>query len=198
MIVGVDEAGTGSAIADIYACAMILDPALEDDPRINDSKKLTPKKRDAIYDAICASQSVFGVGIVTRFELDDIGMAAARRLVFERSLQDLKEQVPDRTFENVIFDGSFGVDVSNSLKTECIPQADGKYPCVSAASIVAKVSRDRSILQICEENRDLDALYGWSSNKGYLSAVHTKGIREHGLSGFHRKSFDYKCLRQDQ
>jgi ribonuclease HII len=63
------------------------------------------------------------------------------------------------------------------------------------SSIVAKVSRDKSILRICEEHPNMAKLYGWSSNKGYLSQQHTSSIREYGLSDFHRKSFDYKCLK---
>ena len=193
--VGVDEAGTGSAIADIYACAMELDETLKTHPQVTDSKKLTPKQRDKVFDVITSSNSLFGIGIVSCAELDSIGMAKARRLVFDRAIQELRKRCPE--IHHVIFDGTFGVDVEGVPKEciECIPKADFKFPEVSAASIVAKVSRDKSILKLCEEHSDLATTYGWSSNKGYLSSHHTNAIREHGLSDFHRKSFDYKCLK---
>lgn len=196
--VGVDEAGTGSAICDIYACAMILDAALTNHSMITDSKKLTSKQRDVVFDLLEKSASFFGVGIVPLEELDQIGMAKARRLVFERALDNLRSKwnSPPPNIK-VVFDGIFGVPVPEAQLVECVPKADFKYSCVSAASIVAKVLRDRSILTLCETRPELADLYGWKGNKGYLSAQHSNAIREHGLSDYHRKSFQYKCLEKN-
>ena len=194
--IGVDEAGTGSAIADIYACAMVLDESLLNYSMITDSKKLSPKQRDTVYDKLKESASCYGVGIVPLKELDEIGMAKARRLVFQRALDELKSKL-DRPISKVIFDGVFGVDVPEAETVECVPKADFKFSCVSAASIVAKVLRDRSVLTLCEACPELSELYGWKGNKGYLSAQHSNAIREHGLSDYHRKSFQYKCLQKN-
>lgn len=191
--IGVDEAGTGSAIGDIYACAMVLDPELESDKLITDSKKLTPARRLVAFESIQTSKSQYGIGIVSHIELDAIGMARARRLVFERAIQALEKNLT-LPVKRIIFDGIFGVDILPNVTMECVPKADANFPAVSAASIVAKVSRDQSILALCNTHPDLDTRYGWASNKGYLSAFHSNAIATNGLSEFHRKSFRYKAL----
>lgn len=209
IVVGIDEAGTGSAISDVYACAMILDPKLESYKYITDSKKLTPKQRDDAFEAIQNSDSLYGVGIVPHTELDNIGMAKARRLVFIRALDELRTKydsapkdhvlvdecvVSDGSFNRIVIDGTIGIDYEQAKTIECVPKADFKFPAVSAASIVAKVSRDRSVLDLCAKNPELAERYGWSSNKGYLSKIHSEAIGTYGLSDFHRKSFTYKAL----
>jgi ribonuclease HII len=193
MIVGVDEAGTGSAIDDIYACAMIYDDSCGI-PNITDSKKLTPKKREQAFEAIQATPTCYyGVGIVTRQELDDMGMAKARRLVFVRALEELYEKCK-MMVDCVIIDGTIGVECAFAEKVECIPKADFKYPCVSAASIVAKVLRDRKIIGICDANQEMAERYDWKSNKGYLSPKHRDALKIYGMSPLHRKSFTYKFM----
>lgn len=197
MAVGVDEAGTGSAISDAYACAVILDPKLMDNKLITDSKKLTPKKRDQAFDIIMDSQTQYGVGTVTNEEIDDMGMGKARRLIFVRALEELRIKVGQQaTFEHVILDGTLSIQYDYADKIECIPKADFIHPEVSAASIIAKVLRDRKILDLCFKELELAKRYKWTSNKGYLTKDHLEAIGTYGLSNFHRKSFTYKTLPQ--
>lgn len=195
MNVGVDEAGTGSAISDAYACAVILDPQLMENKLITDSKKLTPKKRDQAYEIIINSQTQYGVGTVTNKEIDEMGMGKARRLIFVRALEDLRKKVGQEViFDNVILDGTLSIDYSHAKQIECIPKADFIHAEVSAASIIAKVLRDRKILDLCSIESELAERYKWTSNKGYLTKDHLEAIGTYGLSEFHRKSFTYKTL----
>lgn len=194
MPVGVDEAGTGSAICDAYACAVILDPDLISNKLITDSKKLTPKKREQAYEMIMNSTSKYGVGIVTNKEIDDMGMAKARRLIFVRALEELRMKVSQETFDHVILDGTLNIQYDHANQIECIPKADFIHPEVSAASIIAKVLRDRKILDLCFNESELAEKYNWKSNKGYLTKEHLTAIGTHGLSEHHRKSFTYKTM----
>lgn len=195
MNVGVDEAGTGSAISDAYACAVILDPQLLENKLITDSKKLTPKKRDQAYEIIMNSQTQYGVGTVTNKEIDEMGMGKARRLIFVRALENLRKKVGQEViFEHVILDGTLSIEYDHAKQIECIPKADFIHAEVSAASILAKVLRDRNILELCSKESELAERYKWTSNKGYLTKDHLEAIGTHGLSEFHRKSFTYKTL----
>ena len=149
MHVGVDEAGTGSSISDAYACAVILDPKLMANKLITDSKKLTPKKRDQAFDIIMNSQTQYGVGIVTNEEIDDMGMGKARRLIFVRALEELRKKIGQEVvFEHVILDGTLSIQYEYANKIDCIPKADFIHPEVSAASIIAKVTRDKMITNL--------------------------------------------------
>lgn len=195
LVVGLDEAGCGPAFGELVASAVVLpDNPIEG---LADSKKLTPKKRAALYQQITNPESgcKVGVGRVSNTEIDAQGLARARRVVFHRALDDLCENgISPSEISKIIVDGTI-FEPWQGVNYECVVRADDKIPCVSAASIVAKVSRDTAILQMCDEFPHLKAHYKIDSNKGYLTKDHMEGIREHGLTDWHRKSYEIKALR---
>tara|TARA_B100000787_G_scaffold28330_1_gene18673 strand:+ start:3282 stop:3881 length:600 start_codon:yes stop_codon:yes gene_type:complete len=197
MIVGVDEAGCGPAFGELVASAVVLpDTPITPIEGLADSKKLTPKKREALYERIMNPDSgcTIGVGRVSNMEIDARGLAWARRAVFHRALDDLhKNGVGPSAISNIIVDGTV-FESWKGVAYECVVKADEKIPCVSAASIVAKVTRDTTILQICEEFPELKARYKIHANKGYLTKDHIEGIRVHGLTNWHRRSYHIKAL----
>lgn len=193
MIVGVDEAGCGPAFGDLVASAVIL-PDNCSIEGLADSKKLTENKRNALFKKITSPENncAFGIGVVSNLEIDTNGLAWARRVVFHRALDDLEQKgYLHSNIANIIVDGNIFKEWKN-VKYECINKADEKIPCVSAASIVAKVTRDMSILKLCEQIPDLAKKYKLDKNKGYLTKDHISGIRIHGLTSFHRKSYNIK------
>ena len=188
MIAGLDEAGCGPAFGDLVAAACVLPEAPEGRviEGLADSKKLTPRRRQALYEQIVAHCS-YGVGVVTNAEIDAEGLAWARRIVFHRALDDLATRsgvVPD----SLVVDGTLFAPW-RGVPYECVPQADATVPCVSAASIVAKVTRDGSIGVLCDAHPELDERYGLRSNKGYLAPKHLEGMRAHGFTQWHRRSY---------
>lgn len=193
MIVGVDEAGCGPAFGDLVASAVILpdDCSIE---ALADSKKLTEKKRNDLYKKIIAQENkcAYGIGIVSNVEIDTKGLAWARRAVFHRALDNLEQKgYSSSDMKHIIVDGTI-FQQWKGVTYECMIKADGKIPCVSAASIIAKVTRDALILDICTQYPDLVDKYKLNKNKGYLTKDHIDGIREHGLTDFHRKSYNIK------
>lgn len=185
MSIGVDEAGVGPAVGALVAGAVVLPP--EGIVGLTDSKKLTPRRREELYAAVTRLCAV-GVGVVDHEEIDRLGLGEARRLVFERALDDLVDKHPHTTPAFVTVDGTL-YRQWRDVPFRCEPKADLTVPEVSAASIVAKVTRDAQIARLCDERPDLDDKYQLRSNKGYLSAAHIEGIRKHGRSEFHRKSY---------
>jgi ribonuclease HII len=182
MIAGVDEAGVGSLMSIMVAGAVIL-PDEFDVSNLCDSKKSTDKKRKLMSDKLMREADV-GIGIVTEDEIDSLGLAKCRRLVFHRALDNLKS----KDLNKIIVDGTL-FEQYNDVAHECIPKADATVPCVSAASIVAKHYRDTFILGLCDDNIELSNIYGWRTNKGYPSQKHREAIKANGISKFHRKSY---------
>ena len=187
MIAGCDEAGAGPGFGDLIASAVILTTPIEG---LTDSKKLSEKKRDAYFKQITES-CIFGIGRVSNVEIDQHGLAWARRIVFHRALDDMMTRTSTLP-ESIIVDGTI-FDPWRNIPFECKPKADLTDACVSAASIVAKVTRDQSIYDLCDTHPWLDEQYGLRSNKGYLSAPkHKEGLRTFGLTDWHRKSYNIK------
>jgi ribonuclease HII len=184
MIAGVDEAGCGTLIGPLVASAVCL-PEGFDASGIKDSKKLTAKKRIELC-AHIRREAVVGVGIITLDEINANPFGEMRKLAFERAVQNLILQtVPSK----IIIDGSGFFDGVQDIPFECIPKADGKHLCVSAASIVAKTVRDKMVDELCEHDRTNASRYGWSKNKGYPTQQHLLAIRDHGTTIHHRTSF---------
>ena len=192
VVVGLDEAGAGPGFGSLWAAAAHLTC---DVPGLADSKQLSDKKRNDLRSAI-ESSAHYGLGEVTAGEIDSLGMAEARRLVFERALEDyVSRGGPCPTLLEV--DGTIfrpwthnGVVIPHRLQ----PGADALVPCVSAASILAKTSRDAQVIGMCDEHPYLQDHYDLRANKGYLSHRHIQGIREHGRSPWHRHSFHIRSL----
>ena len=189
MQAGLDEAGCGPAFGDLVASACVLTEPIEG---LADSKRLTPAKRRKLFDRI-VSTCPYGIGVVTNEEIDRWGLAWARRAVFHRALDDLEHRsgiVPS----SLVVDGTLFAPWRD-VPYECVPKADVTVPCVSAASILAKQTRDDGIVAIVDKDPTLEERYGILSNKGYLSKKHIEGIQTHGLTTLHRKSYNIKAVR---
>jgi ribonuclease HII len=190
-MLGLDEAGVGPAFGNLVACALHIPSGVEF-KGLTDSKKLSEKKRETLFEPITNS-CLFGIGQVTNEEIDTGGLAEARRLVFDRALDDFAQKYPNFDIQHLIIDGTI-FRPWKAIPFECIPQADAKYPAVSAASVVAKVTRDRQVVALCDQVPELHEKYGIKNNKGYLSKEHLQGIAAHGKSLYHRHSYNIKNL----
>ena len=176
---GCDEAGRGCLAGSVYAAAVIL-PADYNNPELNDSKKLTAKKRDALREQIEHDAVAWAVGVVTSVEIDKINILKASFLAMHRALNQLKVRP-----QAIIVDGNRFVPYHDVPYTTII-KGDGKYQAIAAASILAKTYRDEYMEELAEQY----PMYDWKSNKGYPTKKHRDGICEFGISKFHRKSYN--------
>ena len=176
---GCDEAGRGCLAGSVYAAAVILPPGY-DNPDLNDSKKLTAARRNALRRQIDRDALAWAVGIVTPEEIDSINILRASFLAMHRALDQLAVRP-----QAVIVDGNRFVPYQN-LPYATIVKGDGKYQAIAAASILAKTYRDDYMDALAEEY----PFYDWKSNKGYPTKAHREGIRQHGISPYHRKSYN--------
>ena len=176
---GCDEAGRGCLAGSVYAAAVILPPGY-DNPDLNDSKKLTAARRNVLRRQIERDALAWAVGIVTPEEIDSINILRASFLAMHRALDQLAVRP-----QAVIVDGNRFVPYQN-LPYATIVKGDGKYQAIAAASILAKTYRDDYMDALAEEY----PFYDWKSNKGYPTKAHREGIRQHGISPYHRKSYN--------
>ncbi|MGM9708348.1 MAG: ribonuclease HII [Prevotella sp.] len=176
---GCDEAGRGCLAGSVYAAAVILPPGY-DNPNLNDSKKLTAARRNALREQIEHDALSWAVGIVTPEEIDNINILRASFLAMHRALDQLTVRP-----QAVIVDGNRFVPYQD-LPFATIVKGDGKYQAIAAASILAKTYRDDYMDALAEEY----PFYDWKSNKGYPTKAHREGIRLHGISPYHRKSYN--------
>ncbi|WP_302494528.1 ribonuclease HII [Prevotella sp.] len=176
---GCDEAGRGCLAGSVYAAAVIL-PKDYDNPLLNDSKKLTEKRRKVLRDQIVRDAVSWAVGVVTPEEIDKINILNASFLAMHRALDQLTIRP-----EAVIVDGN-RFNPYHDLPYTTIVKGDGKYQSIAAASILAKTFRDEYMDSIANEY----PYYDWQKNKGYPTKAHREGIREHGPSPYHRMSYN--------
>lgn len=176
---GCDEAGRGCLAGSVYAAAVIL-PSDYQNELLNDSKKLTAKKRYALREEIERDAIAWAVGIVTPEEIDKINILNASFLAMHRALDQL-QVCP----EAVIVDGN-RFKPYQDLPSTTIVKGDGKYLSIAAASILAKTYRDDYMLSLAEEYPQ----YDWQSNMGYPTKKHRQAILEHGITPYHRKSYN--------
>ena len=176
---GCDEAGRGCLAGSVYAAAVILPPGY-DNPDLNDSKKLTAARRNALRRQIERDALAWAVGIVTPEEIDSINILRASFLAMHRALDQLAVRP-----QAVIVDGNRFVPYQNRPYATIV-KGDGKYQAIAAASILAKTYRDDYMDALAEEY----PFYDWKSNKGYPTKAHREGIRQHGISPYHRKSYN--------
>lgn len=176
---GCDEAGRGCLAGSVYAAAVIL-PSDYQNELLNDSKKLTAKKRYALREEIERDAIAWAVGIVTPEEIDKINILNASFLAMHRALDQLQVRP-----EAVIVDGN-RFKPYQDLPSATIVKGDGKYLSIAAASILAKTYRDDYMLSLAEEYPQ----YDWQSNMGYPTKKHRQAIREHGITPYHRKSYN--------
>ena len=183
-IIGVDEAGRGPLVGGVVAAAVILPPKFQL-PGMTDSKKLNEKKRYSLYQKI-TEQCDWSVGEASSIEIDQINILQATMLAMKRAINDLQKDYSKQrgeTMFNVIIDGNRCPDVSNCI---AIVKGDLSEPVISAASIIAKVTRDRQM-------KDLDnqyPQYGFAQHKGYGTRKHLLALSIYGpIKGVHRHSF---------
>ena len=176
---GCDEAGRGCLAGSVFAAAVILPPDYQN-PDLNDSKKLTDKKRKALREQIERDAVSWAVGIVTPDEIDKINILNASILAMHRALDQLKVRP-----EAVIVDGNRFKPYQN-LPYTTIVKGDGKYLAIAAASILAKTYRDDYMDALAEEYPQ----YDWKSNKGYPTKKHRAAIKQFGVTPYHRMSYN--------
>ena len=181
-ICGVDEAGAGPLAGPVYAAAVIL-PREIDIPGLNDSKKLTEKKRESLYDLITAQAAAWSVGRVEAAEIDEMDILNARMLAMNRAIEGLS-QIPDLC----LIDGNrdHGSAVAITAPHLCIVGGDGKSASIAAASILAKVSRDRYVSTELEEKYPQ---YQFARHKGYGTKLHYEMLDRYGPCPAHRRTF---------
>ena len=176
---GCDEAGRGCLAGSVYAAAVILPPDYEND-LLNDSKKLTAKKRYTLREVIQRDALAWAVGIVTPEEIDKINILNASFLAMHRALDQLSLRP-----EAVIVEGN-RFKPYQDLPFTTIVKGDGKYLSIAAASVLAKTYRDDYMLSLAKEYPQ----YDWQSNMGYPTKKHRQAIRDHGITPYHRKSYN--------
>ena len=175
---GCDEAGRGCLAGSVFAAAVIL-PSDYENELLNDSKKLTDRKRKQLREIIEHDAVDWAVGIVEPGEIDEINILNASILAMHRALDQLKVRP-----EAVIVDGN-RFKPYRDLPYSTIVKGDGKYLSIAAASILAKTYRDDYMDRLAEDYPQ----YDWKSNKGYPTKKHRQAIRECGITPFHRRSF---------
>ena len=174
---GVDEVGRGSLIGPVYAAAVILNKSVNL-KILKDSKSLTQKKRKSLSDYI-KKNSIWAIGKASVREIEKINILQASLLAMKRAIKKLKKKP-----SHVLIDGNKLPDLKN-YNLKAIIKGDQKIPCISAASIVAKVSRDKFIATLSFKNKG----YHWDKNFGYGTKQHLKAIKKLGANKHHRKTF---------
>ena len=182
LVAGVDEAGRGPLAGPVVAAAVILDD-LRPIKGLADSKKLTARTRERLYDEIRAHALCCSIGEASVEEIDRLNILQATLLAMQRAVAGLRLKPV-----KVLVDGN-RLPVLDVM-AEAIVQGDSKVQAISAASILAKVHRDRW----CEEIDAQDPHYGFAAHKGYGTAVHLQALREHGATTWHRRSFSPVAL----
>ena len=187
MILGIDEVGRGPWAGPLVVGAVILGGA--EIEGLNDSKKLTKKRREALDEVIREQAAAWALGWVNAGELDDVGMSQALRLATRRAVKQIQSQCKEKNlaFDEIIIDGTvnFLADTALEQYVTVMAKADGLIPSVSAASIIAKVARD----QFMTEQDAVYPGYGFTSNAGYGVAKHRAAIERLGVTPLHRLSF---------
>lgn len=176
---GCDEAGRGCLAGSVFAGAVILPSDYHND-ELNDSKKLTEKRRNQLREVIQRDALAWAVGIVTPEEIDRINILNASILAMHRALDQLSLRP-----QAIIVDGN-RFKPYNDLPYTTIVKGDGKYLAIAAASILAKTYRDDYMMQLAEEYPQ----YEWKSNKGYPTKKHRDAIRQYGITPYHRRTFN--------
>ena len=177
VICGIDEAGRGPLAGDVYAAAVIFDDDVVIEG-INDSKKLSEKKRELLYDEIVSKAKAYCVATATVEEIDKVNILQATFLAMKRAYEGLG--IPA---DLALVDGNRLPELG--CKAEAVVKGDSLSASIAAASILAKVSRDRYMKQLAEEYPQ----YCFEKHKGYGTKLHTELILEHGASPVHRRTF---------
>ena len=182
-VCGVDEAGRGPLAGPVCAAAVILPEGVIIEG-VNDSKKLTEKKREALFDVICSEALAYSIAFAEVDEIEDVNILNATMNTMKRAVEGLSVKA-----DFAYIDGNRMPELD--INGECIVKGDAKSMSVACASILAKVSRDRLMYKYAEEYPQ----YGFEKHKGYGTKLHTEAIQEHGPCPIHRISFLGKILK---
>jgi len=180
-VCGVDEAGRGPLVGSVVAGAVVLDPS-NPIQGLKDSKKLTSARREFLYEQIIEKAKAWGVGEASPAEIDEINIVQATMLAMRRAIEDLVNRLgawPDKA----LIDGNRCPELP--IAAEAIIKGDAKEPAISAASIIAKVTRDRQ-MQILHEQHPQ---YGFAQHMGYPTEAHFAALKQYGACAEHRRSF---------
>jgi ribonuclease HII len=177
IIAGVDEVGRGSLIGPVYAAAVILDKSIRH-KILKDSKTLTKNKREELYKYI-KKNSIWAIGQASIKEIEKINILQASLLAMKRAVLKLNKKP-----SLVLIDGNKLPNLKN-YKLKYVIKGDQKIPSISAASIIAKVTRDKFITKLSNEFNN----YGWDTNSGYGTKEHLSAIKIFGITKYHRKTF---------
>lgn len=182
-ICGVDEAGRGPLAGPVCAAAVILPENTVIDG-VNDSKKLSEKKREALFDVICETARSYSIAYASVEEIEEFNILNATMLAMKRAVEGL-----DVKADYAMIDGNRTPDLE--IESEFIIKGDAKSMSVACASILAKVSRDRLLYEYAKEYPQ----YGFEKHKGYGTKAHTEALKEYGPCPYHRMSFLKKILK---
>ena len=177
IICGVDEAGRGPLAGPVYAAAVILPRNIEI-VGLNDSKKLSEKSREKLYDEICEKAMSFGIAFASVEEIEELNILNAAMLAMNRAIAQLEPQP-----ELALIDGNRSSAIE--INSRCVIKGDAKCADIAAASILAKVTRDRYMLEMAEKYPE----YHFERHKGYGTKLHYEALREYGPCEIHRPSF---------
>lgn len=182
-ICGIDEAGRGPLAGPVCAAAVILPDGLVIEG-LDDSKKLTEKKREALYDVIVENAIAYGIAFASVEEIETHNILGATYIAMTRACEKLSVKA-----DYVLVDGNrFPPQIK--VDGECVVKGDAKSMSIAAASILAKVTRDRLLLEYAKEYPE----YGFEKHKGYGTKLHVDAIKEYGVTSIHRPSFLKKLL----
>lgn len=176
-VCGIDEAGRGPLAGPVFAAAVVLRPGTEI-PGLNDSKKLSAKKREELFDLILEAAEDCSVASATEREIDELNILQATYLAMDRAFSGLKE-APDCA----LVDGNRDPGIDTHVET--VIKGDARSMSIAAASVLAKVSRDRYMLEIAK----LFPEYQFEKHKGYGTKLHYEMLQQYGVSEVHRRSF---------
>lgn len=182
LIAGIDEAGRGPLAGPVVAAAVIFEPNVNI-KGINDSKKLTAIQREKLFPEIIEKSLSFSVEVIEHNIIDEINILQASLLAMKNSVEKLNIK-PDL----LLIDGN--KKFKSNIETQAIVKGDSKSFSIAAASIIAKVTRDRIMKNLAEEF----PVYGWEKNMGYPTKFHIEAVKKFGASDYHRKSFLKKIL----
>lgn len=177
LICGVDEAGRGPLAGPVCAAAVILPRDIEI-AGLNDSKKLTDKKRETLYDVICENALTYGIAFASVEEIESINILNAAMLAMNMAIEKLTPQP-----QLALIDGNRNSAIN--IPSRCVIKGDAKCADIAAASILAKFTRDRYMLEMAEKYPE----YHFEKHKGYGTKLHYEALREYGPSEIHRPSF---------
>lgn len=183
---GCDEAGRGCLAGPVFAAAVILPPRFSH-PLLNDSKQLTEEERNLLRPIIEKKALAWAVGMCTHQEVDEINILQASFRAMHKAIDGLALKPELLLIDGNRFAAYFGI------MHQCVIQGDATYMSIAAASILAKTHRDEFMLNLHNEYPH----YGWDTNKGYGTIHHRRQLQQHGMSPYHRKTFNWTEVADD-